>query len=155
MFDNPFTLSDIHIEVIDTADRYMKAVLINTKNRYFRVLRKHERNGITIFELEKYESNLAYEERGFKTIDSECFVVGKETITLEQSELTEALHILTPIQLDILLKSTLLEVSQEELAAEFGISKRMVRKHKHNALERLRRRLTHETQIPKTYSSQR
>ena len=144
MFDNLYTLSDIRIEVIDTADRYMKAVLINTKNRYFRVLRKREQNGITVFELEKYESNLAYEERGFSTIDSESFVVGKETITLEKSELTEALHTLTPIQLEILLKTTLLEMPQETLAAEFGISKRMVRKHIHNALEKMRRRLTHE-----------
>ena len=80
MYDKPFTLSDIRIEVIDTADRYMKTVLINTKNRYFRVLRKHQRNGITIYELEKYESNLAYEENGFTTVDSERFVVGKDTI---------------------------------------------------------------------------
>lgn len=144
MFDNPFTLSDIRIEVVDTADRYMKAVLINKKNRYFRVLRKLERNGITIFELEKYESNLEYEEKGFNAIDSETFVVGKETITLEKSELTEALHTLTPIQLDILLKTILLEMPQEALANEFGISKRMVRKHKHNALEKMRRRLLHE-----------
>lgn len=144
MFDNPFTLSDIRLEVIDTADRYMKAVLINTKNRYFRVLRKLEQNGITIFELEKYESNLTYEEKGFSEIDCESFVVGKETISLEKSELTEALHSLTPIQLEILLKTTLLEMTQETIAAEFGISKRMVRKHKHNALEKLRRRLIYE-----------
>ena len=144
MFDNPFSLSDIRIEVIDTADRYMKAVLINSKNRYVRILRKYERNGITFLELEKYESNLAYEEKGFSAIDSESFVVGKDTITLEKSELTEALHALTPIQLDILLKSTLLEMSQKTLAAELGISQRMVRKHKYNALEKLRRRLSHE-----------
>ena len=40
MFDNHFSLSDIRIEVIETADNYMKAVLINTKKRYFRILRK-------------------------------------------------------------------------------------------------------------------
>lgn len=144
MLDKPFTLSDIRIEVIDTADRYMKAVLINTKNRYFRVLRKHDRNGITVFELEKYESNLAYEESGFTGIDSEYFVVGNEMLALEKSELTEALLSLTPIQRDILMKSVLLEKSQEELAAEYAITKRMIRKHKHLALEKLRRRLAHE-----------
>lgn len=31
MFDNHFTLSDIHIEVIDTADKYMKGVLVRMK----------------------------------------------------------------------------------------------------------------------------
>lgn len=144
MFDNQFTLSDIRIEVVETADRYMKAVLINTKNRYFRVLRKLDRDGITVFELEKYESNLAYEEKGFLKTDSECFVVGNETITMERSDLTDALLTLTPIQLDILLKSVLLELSQETIAAEYGITTRMVRKHKHVALDKLRRRLTNE-----------
>lgn len=127
MFENPFTLSDVSIEVIDTADRYMKAVLINTKNRYFRVLRKLERNGVTILELEKYESNLALEESGYAKVDSEWFVVGNERIAIEKSELTEALLSLTPIQLDVVLKSILLEKSQDELAREYGISKRMVR----------------------------
>ena len=144
MFDNRFILSDIHIEVIETADRYMKAVLINTKNRYFRVLRKMDRNGITIFELEKYESNLAYEESGFDEVDSERFWVGGEIITIKKSELTDALRLLTPLQLDVLLQSVLLDKSQEEIAAEYGITKRMVRKHKHTALEKLRRRLTYE-----------
>lgn len=118
MFDNKFTLSDIRIEVIETADRYMKAVLINTKNRYFRLLRKIDRDGITVFELEKYESNLAYEESGFAKIDSECFLIGGETITMERSDLTDALLTLTPIQLGVLLKSILLERSQEEIATE-------------------------------------
>ena len=144
MFDNQFSLSDIRIEVIETADKYMKAVLINTKKRYFRILRKMERNGMTVFELEKYEANLSYEESGFAKIDNECFVIGEETIIMDRSELTEALRFLTPIQLEILLKSVLLEKTQEELAAEHGITKRMVRKHKHIALEKLRRRLTHE-----------
>lgn len=145
MNDNPFIISDIRIEVVDTADRYMKAVLINKKKRYFRVLRKHERNGITFYELEKLESNLASEENGYNKIDSECFTVGKDSISLEKSELTEALHTLSPIQLDILLKTVLLEQSQESLAYEYGISKRMVRKHKQNALEKLKRRLANET----------
>lgn len=43
MFDNHFSLSDIRIEVIETADNYMKAVLINTKKRHFRILRKLDR----------------------------------------------------------------------------------------------------------------
>ena len=144
MFDNKFTLSDIRIEVIETADRYMKAVLINAKNRYFRLLRKIDRDGITVFELEKYESNLAYEESGFAKIDSKCFLIGGETITMERSDLTDALLTLTPIQLDVLLKSILLERSQDKIAAEYGITTRMVRKHKHIALQKLRRRLTHE-----------
>ena len=147
MVDGSFSLSDIHIEVVETADKYMKAVLINTKKRYFRVLHKHKQKGITFYELEKFESNLAYEEKGFHTIDSEKFLVGKEHISLEKSQITEALHTLSPIQLDILLKTIFLKQSQEQLAFEYGISKSMVRKHKHTALEKLRRRLVNETKL--------
>ena len=144
MLDNHFSSSDIHIEVIETADKYMKAVLINTKKRYFRILRKKDQGGFKVLQLEKYESNLAYIESGFTKIDNECFLVGGEIIEMEKSDLTDALRTLTQIQMDVLLKSILLDLSQEEIAAEYGISTRMVRKHKHTALEKLRRRLTHE-----------
>ncbi len=144
MLGNPFILSDISSDITDTADKYIKRVLINAKKRYFRILRKKNWNGVTVFELEKYESNMAYEESGFARIDSECFLVGGETIAMQRSDLTDALLTLTPIQLDVLLKSVLLDRSQEEIAQEYGITTRMVRKHKHVALEKLKRRLTHE-----------
>ena len=70
--------------------------------------------------------------------------MGGETIEMERSIRTDALRTLTKIQLDVLLKSVLLEMSQEEIAAEHGITTRMVRKHKHTALDKLRRRLTYE-----------
>ena len=144
MIDSQFSLADFHIEVAETADRYIKAVLINAKKRYFRVLRKLERNGILIFDLEKYESDLAYEEDGYSNVDNEIFIVGKELFTMEKSELTEALFMLTPTQRDILLRAVLLRQSQEEIASVYSITTRMVRKHKHVALEKLRRSLTYE-----------
>ena len=144
MIDTQFSLADIHIEVAETADRYIKAVLINAKKRYFRVLRKLERNGILIFDLEKYASNMFCEEDGYSKVDNEIFIVGQELFTMEKSELTEALFMLTPTQRDILLRAVLLRQSQEEIASVYGITTRMVRKHKHIALEKLRRSLTYE-----------
>lgn len=144
MIDTQFSSADIHIEVAETADRYIKAVLINAKKRYFRVLRKLERNGILIFDLEKYPSNLICEEDGYSKVDNEIFIVGQELFTMEKSELTEALFMLTPTQRDVLLRAVLLRQSQEEIASVYGITTRMVRKHKHVALEKLRRSLTYE-----------
>ncbi len=120
MLGNPFILSDISSDITDTADKYIKKVLINAKKRYFRILRKKNMDGVTIFELEKYASNMAYEESGFARIDSEYFLVGGETVTMERSDLTDALLALTPIQLDVLLKSVLLDRSQEEIAQEYS-----------------------------------
>ena len=141
MLDNSFQLSDICIEVIETADRYIKAVLINTKKRYFKVLRRFAQNGITFLELEKIETSYACPDDGFVLVDSECFAVGDEMVILEKSDLTDALHNLTPMQLDVLLRLTFQNGTQEELAAEYGVSKRMIQKHKHNAIIKLRKRL--------------
>ncbi len=143
MVENRFTASNIDKEIKDTADKYIKTVLINTKRSYYRVLCKIERSGIRIYELERFESNLFCEDRGFCEIDTECFMIDRESIILEKSELTEALLSLTKLQLEILLKSVLSDKSQGEIAAEYGITTRMVRKHKLIALEKLRRRLTH------------
>lgn len=91
MLGNPFVLSDISSDITDTADKYIKRVLINAKKRYFRILRKKDWNGVTVFELEKYGSNMVYEESGFTRIDSECFMVGGKTIAMQRSDLTDAL----------------------------------------------------------------
>ncbi len=144
MVEEALTISDISPEMLDTADKYLKKVMINRKRRYYRVLRKLEINGITMLELEKYESILPFEEQGFQNADSECFYVGEDVFKLERSELTEALQELTTLQSEILLKSVLLEMSQEELAAEYAISVRMVRKHKNAAIKKMRRRLSFE-----------
>lgn len=138
---NQFTLSDITADLIEHADMYMKKVLINTKRRYFRKLRKIEKNGVTILELEKYETNLIYEEMGFEKADTTYFDVNGNPIPITKTELAEALLCLTELQLQILLKSEVLELTPDELAKEYGISKRMLRKHRHIALEKLRKKM--------------
>ena len=55
-----FTLSDITADMREHTDQYIKRVLINKKNRYFRKLRKIKKDGVTILELDKYETNLIF-----------------------------------------------------------------------------------------------
>ena len=137
-----FSESEISTEMRDTADKYIKAVLINAKRSYYRALSKIERDGISLYELDRFESNLMDKEKAFDQIDVECFWLDSESFVFEKSDLTEALCSLTRLQLEILLKSVLTDQSQSEIAEHYGISTRMVRKHKMIAIEKLRRRLS-------------
>ena len=61
---------------------------------------------------------------------------------IERSELSEALDALTTIQRDIIMRSVFTKVTQEQLSKEYGISRRMVQKHKAAAIRNLRRLLS-------------
>lgn len=136
-----FTLSDITEDMREHTDQYIKRVLINKKNRYFRKLRKIKKDGVTILELDKYETNLIYEDSEFDNLDVSCFVVNESIIPIETTELSEALLSLTELQFQILMKLEVLEMSPEELSNEYGISRRMLRKHRQIALEKLRKKM--------------
>lgn len=144
MVTDRLKVSDIDTEMKEIADKYIKAVLINAKRSYYRVLRRIEREGMSAYDRTICKSNLFIEEKGFSEIDMECFCVDCELFAIEKSELTDALLSLTRLQLEILLKSVLTDKSQAEIAAQYGITTRMVRKHKLIALEKLRRRLLDE-----------
>ena len=136
-----FTLSDITADMREHTDQYIKRVLINKKSRYFRRLRKLEREGITVLELDKYETNLTYEDPGFENVDVSCFVVNERIIPITTAELSNALLSLTKLQFQILMKIEVLEMSPEELSKEYGISKIMLRKNRQTALEKIRKKL--------------
>ena len=144
MTDNYFSLSDIHEGVLHTADKYMKKVLINAKRSFFRELKDKDPTGHPYYALESCQAVLTYEETGFLLADSETFEVGGQRIYLERSDLTDALLSLPKRQLEIILELVFLETPQEQLSAKFGISTRMIRKHRDSAFAKLRRHLTHE-----------
>ena len=76
MTDDYFSLSDIHEDVLQTSDKYMKKVLINAKHRFYREFPKSDPMGHPHYELERCQAVLSYEEKGFLLADSEAFDVG-------------------------------------------------------------------------------
>lgn len=142
MFDKHFSLSDISDEVVDTAHKYLISVMLNKKFRLFRIIKKEERYGKSFLEIEKVAEIIGYEELGYRKVDRKCYPVGNKLVLLERSELTEALDALTPMQLNVILRSVFSEITQEELAKEYGVSKRMIQKHKAAAIKNLRRLLS-------------
>lgn len=142
MFDNRFSLSDISDEVVDTAHRYIISVLLNRKFRYFRNGKKKKRKMYSFLQIEQVEEIIGCEELGYRRVDRECYHAGDILVFLERSELTEALDELTSIQRDVILRSVFTKITQEELSKEYGITKRMVQKHKAAAIKKLRRLLS-------------
>ena len=115
-----FTLHDINKEMILSADSYLRTVIINKKRHYIRRI---------------------YNDSYFNSVGVTYFYIKGQHIPIRIPEIAEALSELPEIHLQILLQSEVLQITIEEIAKEFGISKRMVYRYKHNAIEELRRKL--------------
>ncbi len=136
-----FTLHDISKEMILSADSYLRTVIINKKRHYIRKITKLSRHGIALLELEKYESNLICNDSYFSTSSITYFSVKGQHIPIRIPEISEALSELSEMHLQILLQSAVLQITIEDIAKEFGISKRMVYRYKHDAIVELRKKL--------------
>lgn len=136
-----FTLYDINKEVILSADSYLRTVIINKKRHYIRRITKLSRHGIAMLELEKYESNLICNDSYFSTSGVTYFSVNGQHIPIRIPEISEALSELSEIHLQIILQSAVLQITIEDMAKEFGISKRMIYRYKHDAIVELRKKL--------------
>lgn len=136
-----FTLHDISKEMILSADSYLRTVIINKKRHYVRKITKLSRHGIAMLELEKYESNLICHDSYFSTSGITYFSVKGQHIPIRIPEISEALSELSEMHLQILLQSAVLQITIEDIAKEFGISKRMVYRYKHDAIVELRKKL--------------
>ena len=117
-----FTLHDITEKMILSADSYLRTVIINKKRHYIRKITKLSRHGIAMLELEKYESNLIYNDSYFNSVGITYFFIKGQHIPIRIPEIAEALSELPEIHLQILLQSAVLQITIEEIAKEFGIS---------------------------------
>ncbi len=136
-----FTLYDINEEIIKSADSYLRTVIINRKRYYIRNKTKLLRHGITLFELDKYESNLSYYDKHFESIEAITFYIRGNYIPIHIQEIAEALNDLNEIQLQVLMQTAVLKIPIEVIAKELGVSKRMVNIYKRKAIEKVRKRL--------------
>lgn len=136
-----FTLHDINSEIKICADSYLRTVIINKKRHYIRKITKLSRHGISLLELEKFESNLTYNDSYFNRIGTTYFCIKGQHIPIRIPELAEALSELPEIHLQVLLQTVILKIPIEDLAKEFGVTKRMINIHKRNAIQELRKKL--------------
>ena len=141
MKDSKYTLHDINEEIIKSADSYLRTVIINRKRQYIRKITKLSRHGITMLELERYESNLIFNDSYFEKTETTYFFIKGVQIPISIPELAEALSTLSEIHLQVIMQSEVLKIPIEIISKEFGVSKRTINIYKHNAIEELRKKL--------------
>ena len=141
MGKSAFTMRDVNDDLKSSADLYLRTVIINKKRHYIRRITKLSRNGITFLELEKYESNLVYNDDCFDRLGTTYFYAKGKRIPIRSPELADVLSELPELYLQIVLQTIILDVRLEDLAKEFHISRSMMYVHRQKAINELRRRL--------------
>ena len=134
MGKSAFTMRDINDDLKSSADLYLRTVIINKKRHYIRRITKLSRNGITFLELEKYESNLTYNDNYFTKIGTTYFYSRGKYVPIKTPELAEALSKLSELHLQILLQTFILNVRIEDIAKEYGISRSMIYVHRQKSI---------------------
>lgn len=142
MVKRNYAIEDIPVELIAYTDRYIKTVIKNAKSRFYRNKTRFKKYGLVFVDLDKYAENLRYDEPGFEQAFDETIDVADIQISVLDPELANAIRGLTETQKLVLLKHEILNVPIKQIAIELGISIRMVEKHKHNAIQALKRRMT-------------
>lgn len=136
-----FSVSDISDDLIQYTDMYIKKVIINAKRHYYREKSKMQKHGIVFVDLETFAENLGCEEAGFEETLCQYITIKGFHVPVYNPELAIALLALTEIQRSVLIQNIVLDITLKQIARDLKISERMVRKHKHNALEAVRRRM--------------
>lgn len=136
-----FSVNDIDDEILEYIDKYLKTVIINSKKRYYKNHSRLKKKGIVFVELDKYAENLRYDEKGFEDALCQYIDVKGVKIPVYEPKLAEALRSITESQRTVLIQNVVFDIPMKQIALELGISKRMVEKHKHNALQAVKRRL--------------
>lgn len=95
--------------------------------------------------MDSFEEELGYEENSYD-ICQYIEVKGKH-VPVYDPELAEALLSLSEIQRQILIENICWNIKLKEISLDLKISERMVRKHKRNAIEIIRRRMQNNDEL--------
>ncbi len=133
---NAFTISeDISEETIHYIDKYIKTSINNVKRDFFK--RQKRQAEIPLSSLEYIEFDIPYIDTNFDI--SEYIYENDIIVPIYDPLLANALKSLTQYQKIVLLRNVIMQIPLKEIAVYLGISLSMVKKHKHNALEKIRR----------------
>ena len=142
-----FSITDIDDDLIQYADKYLKKVIIHAKHHYYRKQKQKEKYGIVLLDLDTFSEELGYEEKGYETTLCQYIDVKGIRIPILDQDLAEAILSLTELQRLVLLQNVCLNITLKDIAHDLKISERMARKHKHNAIESLGRRIEKDAEV--------
>ncbi len=139
-----YKLSDINEELIELADKYIKAVISNSKIDAVRKKERRKKSEFIIYRIDNFPEELIYEEPSFENLFLQRFQVNDINFFINNDNLIEALLHLTDIQRKILFQTEIAQKTQREIAKEMGISFQMISKHRKTAIKKLKEELKNE-----------
>ena len=133
-----FTLKDIEPQLIEDVDKYIKAIITNAVKRYYKKQNRLKKYQIVFYSYEDLSDEIGYEDN-FNDICAKYIEVDEYKIPVYSPALYDALLKLSDMQRTVVLRNIILKTPLIQIAKDFGISHRMVQRHKHNAIDKLRR----------------
>jgi hypothetical protein len=133
-----FTLKDIEPQLIEDVDKYIKTTIANSVKRYYKKQNRHRKYQIVFYSYEECIEEIGYEEN-FTDICARYIDIDGHRIPVYNQSLFKALFELSSIQRNVLLRNVVLKTPMAQIAKDFGISQRMIQRHKHNAIDKVRR----------------
>jgi len=137
--DNNYGAENLTDEAVHYIDKYIKTIIKNTTKDFFRTANKHKKHGLSFVAFENPEEELASEDPGYEEVLMNSIEIKNMNVLISDPDLYAALSRLTDYQRIVLLQNTIMRIPLRIIAAELGISERMAKKHKHNAIERIRK----------------
>lgn len=150
-----YQIDDISKDMLHYADKYLKRVIINTKLKFFKYENKANHYGVSFEPLEDFEDKLSYTEEGFDKIATCFFDIKGIEIPVYNPALAYALSSLTETQRTVILQNIVLDIPLRLVADDLGLCLRGVEKHKHNAIESIKKRMAEYEQQESSSASGR
>lgn len=141
MNEQLFYVSDIIDDLAHYVDMYLKKVIKNAKHHYYRNKSKIKKYGIVFVDWEKYDGDFEYEEEGFEAVLCQYIEIKGISIPIYNQNLACALMKLTETQRLVLVQNVVLKITLKKIANDLKISERMATKHKHNAIEKIKKEM--------------
>lgn len=139
MNNNPlFTCKDLSLSTLHHFDRYIKKSIWNTKRDYFRNKNRAINHGIIFVDFEKIADELTYDDDA-EIEDIFYFKEGGELIPIYNPALYHALNLLTRSQRIVLIENLICKIPLKDVAKELGTCLRVAQRHKHNAVDVIKR----------------
>lgn len=137
-----YTLQDVDEHMLNYVNAYIKQVISNAQKHYFRTSLKHTRFDVSF---EPYSDDICYSEDN--NIQNDCRLLTVDNIAMfhiESEPLYRELIKLTAKQKEVILKSIVLDIPMEIVAAQMGISVGKAYKHRRNALAKMKEGLNRD-----------
>lgn len=143
-----YTSDDLNEEIRNYCNKYFKAVIKTTILDYFRDIYKLKNLGVSMANLDDYIEIVADTKAEEQIYRTEHIKIKNISVEVSDPQLEQALNELTTSQKTVVLENVVFGLALSEIAEELHICLRMVQKHKHNALRKLREAMGDEKKGP-------